>query len=142
MNEESYPEVVLFLIDDDEVDYMAVKRAMAQMRLINPLIRARDGQSALEMLKSGEVKGAFVILLDLNMPRMNGLEFLDVLRSDPQLSSSVVFVLTTSRSDEDKVAAYRFNVAGYLVKNNIREEFSNIINMLDGYWRVVELPQI
>ncbi|MCH4292853.1 response regulator [Shewanella sp. 3B26] len=141
-NPTEYQQAVLFLVDDDDVDYMAVERAMQKMRLLNPLVRARDGQTALEMLRSGEVQGAFIILLDLNMPRMNGLEFLAALRADPHLSSSVVFVLTTSRSDEDKVAAYSFNVAGYLVKHNINEEFSNIINMLDGYWRIVELPKI
>ncbi|AZQ09158.1 response regulator [Shewanella khirikhana] len=141
-NPTEYQQAVLFLVDDDDVDYMAVERAMQKMRLLNPLVRARDGQTALDMLKSGEVQGAFIILLDLNMPRMNGLEFLAALRADPHLSSSVVFVLTTSRSDEDKVAAYSFNVAGYLVKHNINEEFSNIINMLEGYWRIVELPKI
>ncbi len=141
-NPTEYQQAVLFLVDDDDVDYMAVERAMQKMRLLNPLVRARDGQTALDMLRSGEVQGAFIILLDLNMPRMNGLEFLAALRADPHLSSSVVFVLTTSRSDEDKVAAYSFNVAGYLVKHNINEEFSNIINMLDGYWRIVELPKI
>lgn len=141
-NPTQYQQAVLFLVDDDDVDYMAVERAMQKMRLLNPLVRARDGQTAMDMLRSGEVQGAFIILLDLNMPRMNGLEFLAALRADPHLSSSVVFVLTTSRSDEDKVAAYSFNVAGYLVKHNINEEFSNIINMLDGYWRIVELPKI
>lgn len=141
-NPTQYQQAVLFLVDDDDVDYMAVERAMQKMRLLNPLVRARDGQTAMDMLRSGEVQGAFIILLDLNMPRMNGLEFLAALRADPHLSSSVVFVLTTSHSDEDKVAAYSFNVAGYLVKHNINEEFSNIINMLDGYWRIVELPKI
>ncbi|MCL2918543.1 response regulator [Shewanella litorisediminis] len=142
MTEAQYREVVLFLVDDDDVDYMAVERAMRQMRLLNPLVRARDGKAALEMLKDGVVQGAFVILLDLNMPRMNGLEFLQALRANPQYASAVVFVLTTSRADEDKLAAYSFNVAGYVVKSNIKDEFDSIINMLDGYWRIVELPQL
>ncbi|QYJ74913.1 MULTISPECIES: response regulator [Shewanella] len=142
MTEAQYREVVLFLVDDDDVDYMAVERAMRQMRLLNPLVRARDGKAALEMLNEGVVQGAFVILLDLNMPRMNGLEFLQALRADPQFASAVVFVLTTSRADEDKLAAYSFNVAGYVVKSNIKEEFESIINMLDGYWRIVELPKL
>ncbi|ABM01365.1 response regulator [Shewanella amazonensis] len=142
MTDAQYREVVLFLVDDDDVDYMAVERAMRQMRLLNPLVRARDGRAALEMLNGGAVQGAFVILLDLNMPRMNGLEFLQALRADPQFASAVVFVLTTSRADEDKLAAYSFNVAGYVVKSNIKDEFERIINMLDGYWRIVELPKL
>ncbi|QSX40384.1 response regulator [Shewanella cyperi] len=137
-----YREVTIFLIDDDDVDYMAVERAMRQLKLLNPLVRARDGVAALEMLRRGEIAGAFIILLDLNMPRMNGLEFLRELRHAPDLASAVVFVLTTSRADEDKVAAYSYNVAGYMVKSDIKDGFLNILNMLDGYWRIVELPEL
>ncbi|QSX29602.1 response regulator [Shewanella cyperi] len=137
-----YREVTIFLIDDDDVDYMAVERAMRQLKLLNPLVRARDGVAALEMLRRGDIAGAFIILLDLNMPRMNGLEFLRELRHAPDLASAVVFVLTTSRADEDKVAAYSYNVAGYMVKSDIKDGFLNILNMLDGYWRIVELPEL
>ncbi|QSX36777.1 response regulator [Shewanella sedimentimangrovi] len=137
-----YREVTIFLIDDDDVDYMAVERAMRQLKLLNPLVRARDGVAALEMLRRGDIAGAFIILLDLNMPRMNGLEFLRELRHDPDLASAVVFVLTTSRADEDKLAAYSYNVAGYMVKSDIKDGFLNILNMLDGYWRIVELPEL
>lgn len=73
-----YKEVTILLVDDDDVDFMAVQRAMQQLRLLNPLVRARDGLEALEMLGDGRVRCPYLILLDLNMPRMNGLEFLSI----------------------------------------------------------------
>ena len=80
------------------------------------------------------------VLLDLNMPRMNGIEFLEEIREDPRLRKLVVFVLTTSKADEDKVAAYEKNVAGYIVKSDVGNDFMRVVTMLDHYWRVVELP--
>ncbi|BCV65183.1 response regulator [Shewanella carassii] len=136
-----YKEVTILLVDDDDVDYMAVQRAMRQLRLLNPLVRAKDGLEALEMLNDGRVRHPYLILLDLNMPRMNGLEFLSHIRNDPVLSLSVVFVLTTSSADEDKVEAYKHHVAGYMVKHEISDGFYNIFNMLESYWRIVELPE-
>jgi CheY-like chemotaxis protein len=82
----------------------------------------------------------YLILLDLNMPRMNGIEFLAELRSDPQLRSSIVFVLTTSNAEEDKVESYGYNVAGYIVKSEVGHRFVNLITMLGHFWRIVEFP--
>lgn len=135
-----YKEVTILLVDDDDIDHMAVVRAMKQLRLLNPLVRARDGLEALQMLRQQQVHRPYLILLDLNMPRMNGLEFLEQLRHEAELSSSVVFVLTTSSADEDKVAAYQHHVAGYIVKHHIKDEFISIFNMLENYWRIVVLP--
>ncbi|MCU8088471.1 response regulator [Shewanella sp. SM21] len=136
-----YQQVTILLVDDDDVDYMAVQRAMRQLRLLNPLVRARDGIEALTILTSLDtIKGPYLILLDLNMPRMNGFEFLERIRSDPSLSSSVVFMLTTSSTDEDRMKAYSHHVAGYMVKTDMKDGFNNIFNMLEGYWRIVELP--
>ncbi|AUD57996.1 MAG: response regulator [Gammaproteobacteria bacterium] len=138
---DQYQQVTILLVDDDDVDYMAVQRAMRQLRLLNPLVRARDGIEALAILTSLDtIKGPYLILLDLNMPRMNGFEFLEQIRSDPSLSSSVVFMLTTSSTDEDRMKAYSHHVAGYMVKTDIKDGFNNIFNMLEGYWRIVELP--
>ena len=74
------------------------------------------------------------------MPRMNGLEFLTELRADPELRDSIVFVLTTSRSDEDRVASYNLNVAGYIVKSDVGAGFVRLLGLLDHYWRIVEFP--
>ncbi|ASK70629.1 Response regulator rcp1 [Shewanella putrefaciens] len=142
-NRHDYKQVTILLVDDDDVDYMAVQRAMKQLRLLNPLVRARDGLEALSILThSDAIKGSYLILLDLNMPRMNGFEFLEHIRSNPVLSSSVVFMLTTSSADEDRMRAYSHHVAGYMVKTDIKDGFNNIFNMLEGYWRIVELPSV
>jgi CheY-like chemotaxis protein len=102
---------------------------------------ARDGQAALEALRDGSVRRPFLVLLDLNLPRMNGLEFLHALRADPELTDSVVFVLTTSRRDEDQTVAYRNHVAGYMVKSEVGESSKNLAALLTAYLRLVELPQ-
>ena len=107
----------IFLVEDDEVDVMNVKRAFAQNNIRNPLFIAHDGVEALEKLRSGEIPNERrVVLLDLNMPRMNGIEFLREVRNDPALCSTTVVVLTTSKNEQDRIAAYNLNVAGYLVK--------------------------
>ncbi|SBW12781.1 Two-component system response regulator [uncultured Alphaproteobacteria bacterium] len=133
--------VNLLLVEDDDIDAIGVERALKRRRIINPLFRARDGIEALEMLRSGRVARPFLILLDLNMPRMGGLEFIREIRDDPALSDTVVFVLTTSKSDEDLAAAYRNHVAGYIVKNEFGDSFSGLVQMLDAYWQIVELPK-
>jgi len=133
-------EATLLLVEDDDVDVMSIKRGFSKQRIANPIVRAHDGLEALEMLQTGTVKPPYIILLDLQMPRMNGLEFLEALRSDPQLSNSVVFVLTTSKAEEDLTATYRQHIAGYFVKDECGSNFLQIIGMLDGYWKIVHLP--
>jgi len=136
-----YEEVTILLVDDDDVDVMGVQRALRKLKILNPVVRAHDGIEALEFLRSSStVPPPYIILLDLNMPRMNGFEMLTELRQDEALASSVVFVLTTSKADEDKVEAYQQHVAGYIVKDKVGEGFMGLIEMLDRYWRVVELP--
>jgi CheY-like chemotaxis protein len=136
-----YKEVTIVLVDDDDVDVMGVQRALQKLKILNPIVRARDGIEGLALLGDpSAVQRPFIVLLDINMPRMNGLEMLAELRNDPQLSHAVVFVLTTSKSDEDKMAAYAQHIAGYIVKNQVAEGFMHVVEMLDRYWRVVELP--
>ncbi|WP_370301537.1 response regulator [Alkalimarinus coralli] len=128
------------MVEDDDIDALSVQRAFKRMKIANPIIRAKDGIEALEILKEGRVKHPYLILLDLNMPRMGGLEMLNIIRNTPQLESSVVFVLTTSKDGEDKLAAYKQHIAGYIVKEKLDEGFEGLVKLLDHYWKLVELP--
>jgi CheY-like chemotaxis protein len=134
----------LLVVEDDEVDLMAIKRGFKQQKIANDLVAAKDGVEALRILRGGPgrepLPKPYIILLDLNMPRMNGFEFLGELRQDPVLRTSVVFVLTTSKSDEDRARAYASNVAGFNVKADAGRCFLDAIEMLDHYWKIVELP--
>lgn len=139
------PTVNLLLVDDDEVDVQGLKRAFAKSRIANPIVVARDGIEALEVLRgeNGKTKLSkpHLILLDLNMPRMNGIEFLEALRQDDSLKSAVVFMITTSKAEEDKARAYGHHVAGYIVKQDPANTFMQAVSMLEHYWKVVEFPE-
>lgn len=131
----------ILLVEDDDVDVMNVRRAFAKHHIANPLFIARDGVEALEKLRDSEVpKGRRLVLLDLNMPRMNGIEFLRELRNDPELAPTPVVVLTTSNDDQDKVEAYHLNVAGYLLKPVTFTNFCDVMVTLNKYWSLVEMP--
>ena len=120
-------QVTLFVIDDDELDIMALKRALKKQSLNPPLMEACDGQQALEMLDDDLVESPFVILLDLNMPRMSGLEFLERLRNHPQYSNTCVFVMTTSDAEADVEQAQKFGVGGYFQKSVIGDDFGVVL---------------
>ena len=140
MPKRDYESAGILLVEDDDIDARGVKRALEKLRIGNPLFRAKDGIEALELLENREVDKPYIILLDLNLPRMGGLEFLTHLRKNPLFDNSVVFVLTTSKDDEDKYAAYKQHVAGYIVKEKLDHGFDALIELLDHYWRIVELP--
>ncbi|MRG90445.1 response regulator [Polyangium spumosum] len=134
-------ELHILLVDDDEVDVMTVKRAFQKNRLTNPIHVATNGIEALAKLRDGSIAGRrLLVLLDLNMPRMNGIELLRELRADPALVSTSVVVLTTSNEDRDKVEAYRLNVAGYLLKPVQFADFVDVMATLNKYWTLVEMP--
>lgn len=131
----------ILLIEDDEVDVMNVRRAFQKNHIANPLYVAGNGLEGLEMLRSGKVpEGRRLVLLDLNLPKMNGIEFLRALRADPALSTISVVVLTTSANERDKVDAYKLNVAGYLLKPVTFVNFVEVMATLNKYWTLVEMP--
>lgn len=136
----------ILLVEDDEVDVMNVKRAFKKYKITNPLYVAGNGIEALSMLRCQPdqppkvPKSRRLILLDLNMPKMNGLEFLHELRSDPELKATPVIVLSTSDEDKDRVEAYNLNVAGYILKPVTFINFAEVMITLNKYWALCEMP--
>jgi CheY-like chemotaxis protein len=131
----------ILLIEDDEVDVMNVERAFKKNNIANPLFLAGNGLEGLEMLRGGTIpRERRIILLDLNMPKMNGIEFLRELRRDPALNLTPVIVLTTSNDERDRIEAYNLNVAGYILKPVTFTNFCEVMAALNKYWALVELP--
>jgi CheY-like chemotaxis protein len=136
----------ILLVEDDELDVMNVRRAFKKNKVLNPLFVAGNGLDALDMLRgvggnAPEVPLARrIILLDLNMPKMNGIEFLRELRHDPMLNLIPVIVLTTSDEDRDKVEAFQLNVAGYILKPVTLTHFIETMATLNKYWTLSEIP--
>lgn len=131
----------ILLVEDDEVDVTNVRRAFRKNNIRNPLWVAGNGIEGLEMLRGSDVpQERRLVLLDLNMPRMNGSEFLRELRADPELRHTPVVVLTTSDDERDRVEAYNLNVAGYILKPVTLLSFVEAMATLNKYWTLVELP--
>ncbi len=130
----------VLLLEDDSVDAMTVKRAMKDLDVKNALVRVLNGEQALEYLQNNGNAEPCVILLDLNMPKMNGLEFLRIAKSDPRLKCIPIVVLTTSRADQDKLECFDNSVAGYIVKPIDYKEFLDAMKILNLYWTLSELP--
>ena len=137
--------VNILLVEDDDVDVMNVQRAFKKNNIANPLHVAGNGLEALAMLRGdGKLaplpKDRRLILLDLNMPKMGGIEFLRELRADPELRATPVVVLTTSNDDKDRVEAYNLNVAGYILKPVTLTSFIETMATLNKYWMLSEFP--
>jgi CheY-like chemotaxis protein len=131
----------ILLVEDDEVDVLNVRRAFQKNHITNPLFVASNGLDALEQLRSGAIpRDRRIILLDLNMPQMNGIELLREIRQDPALNLTPVIVLTTSNDERDRIEAYNLNVAGYLLKPVTFGNFCEVMAALNKYWALVELP--
>lgn len=136
----------ILLVEDDEVDVMNVQRAFKRSRITNPLYVAGNGIEALEMLRGTDEKPPVlpderrIILLDISMPKMNGIEFLQELRKDSKLALTPVIVLTTSDEDKDRMDAYKLNVAGYILKPVQFSNFAEVMVTLNKYWTLCEMP--
>jgi CheY-like chemotaxis protein len=134
----------ILLVDDDEVDVMNVQRAFKKNNIINPLYVANNGLEALALLRGQGTVAILgprrMILLDLNMPKMNGLEFLRAIREDPELRPLTVVVLTTSDDERDRIEAYNLNVAGYILKPVTFTAFVEAMATLNKYWTINEFP--
>ncbi len=130
----------ILLVEDDDVDAEAVQRALDHFQVTNPLVRVADGEQALAWLRDPAHRLPGLILLDLNLPVMNGTEFLEVVKADHRLRSIPVVVLTTSQLEEDKIATFKHSVAGYMVKPVDRAKFLEVIHTIHVYWTLSETP--
>ena len=130
----------ILLVEDDDVDAMTTQRALDKVKVTNALIHKIDGEEGLEYLRNGGNQKPCVILLDLNMPRMNGFEFLKIAKADAMLRKIPVVVLTTSDSDEGIVESYDLGVAGYIVKPVSYQQFAEAVKTIDMYWTLSKLP--
>jgi len=136
--------VTLLHVEDDEIDVMSLKRSFGQARILNNIVSAANGEEALDVLRGSNGKAPlerpYILLIDINMPRMNGIELLQEIRADTTLHDSIAFILTTSDHEQDMLEAYDLNVAGYLIKQNAGEQFLNAVTMLEYYCDIVALP--
>ena len=132
--------VSILIVEDDEVDVMAIRRAFQETNISNPIYIAKDGIEALQKLRSREIPYPYIVLMDLNMPRMNGIDCMKEIRTDRSLKRTTIFALSTSNDEKDKLSAYDCNVAGYIVKSDIGNEFGKALKMLYQFLNVVDLP--
>ncbi|HLB74839.1 MAG TPA: response regulator [Sedimentisphaerales bacterium] len=130
----------ILLIEDDDLDAMTVERSLRDLGIANQLIRLDNGEQAIDYLRRGDSRPPCLILLDLNMPKMNGIEFLKVVKADKILRMIPVVVLTTSHEQRDIVESFELSVAGYMVKSADYAEAARIIRMIDKYWTLSETP--
>ena len=130
----------VLLVEDDSIDAMTVKRAFNDLKVANELAHRVNGEEALQYLRDQDKPTPCVILLDLNMPRMNGVEFLKIAKADEILKKIPVVVLTTSSEERDVVESFRLSVAGYIVKPVDYKKFVEAIRTVDLYWTLSELP--
>ncbi len=130
----------ILLVEDDTVDVMTVKRAFKDLNIKNQLVSTANGEEALEYLKNNDNSKPHIILLDLNMPKMNGIEFLTIIKADETLKKIPVIVLTTSSHQQDIAESFKFSVAGYIVKSVDYAEFTEAINTINLYWTLSKLP--
>ncbi|CAH1387851.1 response regulator [Candidatus Nitrotoga sp. M5] len=130
----------ILLVEDDEVDAMTVIRAFKDINVTNPLIRKENGEDALSYLRDVHIEKPCIILLDLNMPIMNGVEFLHVFKQDELLKRIPVVVLTTSEEQQDKVEIFNLGVAGYMAKPVDYMRFVEVMRSIDSYWTISEMP--
>jgi len=131
----------ILLVEDDIVDMMSVKRALKDINVTNPLYHVENGEEALEFLRDKEKPKPTIILLDLNMPKMGGIEFLSIMKKDEAIKRIPVVILTTSRAEYDKIQSYNLGVAGYMIKPVDYRQFMEVIRAMCMYWTLSEVSE-
>lgn len=131
----------LLLVEDDVVDAMTVKRALKDLNVTNTLIIKNNGEEALTYLRNEAERLPCIIILDLNMPKMNGVELLRNLKHDEHLRRIPAVVLTTSKDEQDRFETFDLSVAGYMIKPVEYPQFVEIVRSINLYWTLSELPE-
>lgn len=136
--------VKVLVVEDDDADFMAIERAFQKEKILNEIVRAKDGVEALDLLRGTNgrerLRRPYVVLCDINMPRMDGLTLVNELRIDNELHDTLVFMLTTSNHDQDRRDAYGLNVAGYMLKNDVGLNFPQVAKMIGGFTQIIVFP--
>jgi CheY-like chemotaxis protein len=130
----------VLVVEDDQVDTMTVIRALNEIQVTNPLVHVENGEEALDYLRNSKTAKPCIILLDLYMPIMNGIEFLQAVKNDDQLKRIPVVVLTTSEEQHDKLSSFDLGIAGYMSKPVDHRQFVDVIRSIDAYWTISEMP--
>ncbi len=130
----------ILLVEDDQIDIMTVKRALKKIDVTNPIAEAHNGEEALDYLRNNPDNKPGIILLDINMPRMNGIEFLGVIKENKEFKLIPVIMLTTSKEDQDRLSSFNLQVAGYMIKPVDFSQFLEVMKAIDSYWSFSELP--
>lgn len=130
----------ILLVEDDKVDAMTVKRSLREIHVTNDVSVVGNGEEALQFLRRPGAECPCIILLDLNMPKMNGLELLQILKKDPSFKKVPVVVLTTSKNDQDKFESFDLGVAGYMIKPVDYQQFVEVVRTINLYWTLSEMP--
>ena len=130
----------ILLVEDDQVDKMTVVRALKEIHVTNPLVHRENGEEAVHYLQVPASEKPCIILLDLNMPIMNGLEFLKAVKNDDKLKRIPIVVLTTSEEQQDKINSFDLGVAGYMAKPVDYRQFVEVMRSIDAYWTISEMP--
>ncbi|SEM82039.1 Response regulator receiver domain-containing protein [Nitrosospira multiformis] len=130
----------ILLVEDDQVDKMTVVRALKEIHVTNPLVHRENGEEAVHYLQDPVSEKPCIILLDLNMPIMNGTEFLKAVKNDDKLKRIPIVVLTTSEEQQDKINSFDLGVAGYMAKPVDYRQFVEVMRSIDAYWTISEMP--
>jgi CheY-like chemotaxis protein len=130
----------ILVVEDDEVDVMTIRRAFDEIQVLNPVVNMEHGEAALAYLGDPASERPCIILLDINMPVMNGIEFLHAIKSDEQLRRVPIIVLTTSEEEHDKARSFSLGISGYMVKPVEYRKFVEMMRSIDRYWTISEMP--